>query len=275
VPTGVCGFPWLAPNLRHSAEQRLRTDHGEEDCEHLVKARWREARAPTHLLRVRKGVSPQQHRSCAMILSAGSDAVERPTSLSIATALAVWKRAYPGESGEHFQKRISRRFSDQPEAYHLFVPQWQIFGHLTFGNARRRDTVKSKFFTFLRRVVASSNRSCAAGEKKHMKNVRWCCRSEWGTRMDLSEHLHFVIGNLPQGISTPSFCQQMRRLWRDVGGGVCKIEPYICTPDLGEGCAYLAKRPSVFADWQDESVLTLSKSLLAHLRKKVSRETGL
>ena len=142
-----------------------------------------------------------------------------------------WPMPYPGESEIHFKRRIKEHWKDLPEVYHLRQIEWQIMGHLTFEGYRIPQRKQwAMFFAAFRKACKHQN--------VHPPRVMFALRQEKGTRKDLPPHFHFLIAALPGHIDLGLFCSIFASKWRQIGGGLSKIERYDRKLD---GASYIAK----------------------------------
>lgn len=130
-----------------------------------------------------------------------------------------WPMPYPGESPEHFARRIARGYRDAPEAYHLYRIRWRIMGHLTFQRLRTPERIRWQMFIATMRTLCKSHRM-------YFRKLMWAVRAELGTRKDLCPHFHFLLAALPGHIDLRRFCLDCKATWRAFGGGFSEVEPY-------------------------------------------------
>ena len=165
---------------------------------------------------------------------------------------------------------------ENPETFFLSSIYWQLFGGLTFRQAKLPERVRlSMWFAFFRQI--------AAHNKIHKNDVLWVLRLERGDLLGRL-HFHFLISGLPeQGISMGNRFA-MRALWKRIGGGVSRIDlydsrlhglPYIAgllncsASDIGSSGA-MAYESAKFG--AANSVLMLSKSVLKVIKANHRRD---
>jgi len=176
--------------------------------------------------------------------------------------MTFWPWPYPGESDHHFAVRVTRRYRDMPEAYHLHRIHWQITGHTTFRPVKIKRGVRSQAFTAaLRRVCKSL--------QIYYPRLFWAVCHELGTRDDLSPHQHFLIASVPRHVDLERFRQLFTAYWRRQTGGICRVLLY--DRELG-GAAYVAKYTGTNCHGNDCGP-TLSEALLKYLKRLV-KERG-
>jgi len=117
-------------------------------------------------------------------------------------------------------------------AHHWVLQQvrWQIFGTLTFKQARLPERFRlSMFFAMLRKLA----------DRLHVyfPNLVWALRQE-GDGQASHRHFHFLIAGLPRHAATNRTCSFLSDQWQRLGGGMARIALY--DPTLG-GVAYILK----------------------------------
>ena len=188
------------------------------------------------------------------------------TQLPTTTAASSfsWHLRYPGESEDHWQKRILENYKDLPEAFHLYRFKWQIFGHLTFKNQLAPKICHHMYFATLRQVYELN--------AIYFPNAQWALRKEHGSRQDLCPHFHFLIAALPKRINQREFCTQLEHVWLRQGGGRNEVRQY---DRILDGATYIAKRSKDNGIVGDDCGLMFSPAALAKLKRTVKRERGI
>lgn len=107
---------------------------------------------------------------------------------------------------------------------------WQIFGTLTFKQARLPERFRlSMFFTMLRKLA----------DRLHLYFPRlvWALRQD-GDGLSSQRHFHFLLAGLPRHAATNRTCSFISDQWQRLGGGMARIALYDPTLD---GVAYILK----------------------------------
>lgn len=166
--------------------------------------------------------------------------------------------------------------SENPETFFLGSIMWQLFGGLTFRQAKLSERIRlSMWFAFFRQIAAHNG--------VHRKDLLWCLRLERGDSFGRL-HFHFLIAGLPeQGVSMGNRFA-MRALWKRLGGGISRIDlydsrlhglPYIAgllnypASDIGS-TGSMAYESAKFG--AARSVLMLSKSVLKVIKANHRRD---
>lgn len=178
-----------------------------------------------------------------------------------------WPKPYKGESDAHFHARITRAYSDIPEALHLYTIRWEVKGDLTFKYEGLPFQLRLDMFE------AVLGLTC----KKHgvyYPKLLWALRNEQGRFRDGITHFHFVAARVrdrqPGDVNLKLFCADILAEWRAVGGGWSTVKPYA---ESLSGCGYVCKGPTGDLDGK-EPVLPMSTALQACLQRRLQRHRG-
>lgn len=122
--------------------------------------------------------------------------------------------------------------SSPTSADHWLLSQvdWQIFGTLTFKQARLPERVRiGMFFAMLRKLAERLN--------THFSRLVWALCPEGDGKL-IHRHFHFLIAGLPKHATPTPTCSFIENQWQLHGGGIPRVAPYDRTLD---GAKYILK----------------------------------
>jgi hypothetical protein len=117
-------------------------------------------------------------------------------------------------------------------ANHWLLKQvdWQIFGTLTFKQARLPEQVRRRMFVAVLRKMAESL-------NMYFPRLVWALCPEGDGQLK-HRHFHFLIAGLPKQATPKPTCSFIADQWQRHGGGIPRVAPYDSTLD---GVKYILK----------------------------------
>lgn len=122
--------------------------------------------------------------------------------------------------------------SSPASANHWLLEQveWQVFGTLTFKQARLLERIHiGIFFAMLRKLAERLN--------TYYPRLVWALRPEGDGKL-IHRHFHFLISGLPKHATPAPTCSFIADQWQRHGGGMARVAPYDRTLD---GVKYILK----------------------------------
>jgi hypothetical protein len=102
------------------------------------------------------------------------------------------------------------------------VPNWMVYGHLSFKNEFQGDEIErlKKFHLLMRDLAKRFTR------RRDLHAVGWFLKQE-GSRQGKRFHFHFALTGDNLTRTTPEVvCRYLTHQWRKIGKSVCEIVPW-------------------------------------------------
>jgi len=122
-----------------------------------------------------------------------------------------------------------------PEAWRLYMVEWQVFGTLTFLNERGSLLVplrwfsegfrKSRFVALMRNHFRWCKARYSIPDGMDLGYLPWVLRVEEGEQTGRL-HLHFLLCGYPPESITPSFLFRLSHQWGRMGGGFARCRAF-------------------------------------------------